>query len=184
MSSAGTCAWAFVFVSEHVRTCMAVVSALQVVARSCLPCPPDSGDVSSSGLWSLLNSGVLISLGDTVCDWLSRATKQHHTEPHRFLAAVRAVLQVTLKCSQSAAIVYSCGVHPVPIKKLVMIYKDGALISVWLYSLGSQLMIRPAQLKRYSYICFCAYLKDFFFFWSVNRGSCTFFHFTDSTVLV
>lgn len=96
--------------------------------------------------------------------WLTiKSNKATSYWTHRFLAAVRAVLQVTLKCSQSAAIVYSCGVHPVPIKKLVMIYKDGALISVWLYSLGSQLMIRPAQLKRYSYICFCAYLKDFFF---------------------
>lgn len=74
----------------------------------------------------------------------------------------RRVLQVTLKHSPSAAIVYSCGVHPVPIKKLAMAYKDGALISVWWYSLGSQLMIRPAWLKRSSYVCFCTYLKFLF----------------------
>lgn len=118
-------------------------------------------------LWFVVHAqhGVLISLGDTGCDWLSTAAKQHHTECTSSLwCCKRRVLQATLKRSLSAAIVYSCGVHPVAVKNLAMAYKDGALISLWWYSLGSQLMIRPARLKRSSYVCFCTYL-NFFFPW-------------------
>lgn len=142
------------------------------------------------GMWAPLVCGPCSTVV-SLFHWVTQSVTDYQQQQSNIILNAQVpccckgrVLQVTLKCSQSAAIVYSCGVHPVPIKKLVMIYKDGALISVWWYSLGSQLMIRPAQLKRYSYICFCAYLKDIFFSERhVNRGSCTFFHFTDSTVL-
>lgn len=128
-------------------------------------------------LWFVVHAqrGVLISLGGTGCDWLSTAGKHITLNAPVPCCCKHSVLQVTLKHSLRAAIVYSCGVRPVPIKKLVMAYKDEALISVWWYSLGSQLMVRPAWLKRSSYICFCTCLKDFFSECSINRGSCTFF---------
>lgn len=125
------CAWAFVFISERVHTRVAAVSALQVGARSCLSCLPDSGDVNSSVLWSMLDTVSLFH-------WVTQAVTDYEKQQRSITlntpvprCCKHSVLQVTLRRSPSAAIVYSCGVRPVRVKMLVMAYKDGALISVW-----------------------------------------------------
>lgn len=128
----------------------------------------------------------------SLCHWVTQAVtgysqQQSNTTLNASIpcSCTGRGLQVTLKRSLSAPVVYSCAVHLVPIRKLAVANKGRALVSVWWYSGGSQLMISPAGLKRSSYMCFCAYLKDTFFLNVVSiERFLYFFHFTDSTVLV
>lgn len=135
----------------------------------------------TAGIWVPLACGPF-STAVSLCHWVTQAVTDCSQQQSNTTLNVPIpccctgrVLQVTLKRSLSAATVYSCAVHLVPIRKLAVAHKGRALVSVWWYSGGSQLMISPAGLKRSSYMCFCAYLKDICFpECSINRGSCTF----------
>lgn len=146
------------------------------LCRFCFPCPPDSKGVNSPVLWSMLNSSVLVSVGDTGCGWLSAAAQQCHTEHAGFL------LLYSQSVPRVLVVVFTCAVHPVPTKK--------AGRSAWGWGLDFSLLIVPqcsvhdktSSLKGIQLHLFLYLFKTLLSF--ISRGSSTFFHFTDSTVLV
>jgi len=80
LSSADTCAWALVFLSEHVCTRVDVVSALQGRVKVLLALSTWQWGCELPWLVVHAQHGVLVPLGDTGCDWPSTAARQHHTE--------------------------------------------------------------------------------------------------------
>lgn len=122
----------------------------------------------TAGMWAPLVCGpysIVVSLFHWVTQALtinsSKATL-HWT--HHFVAVVNAALQVTLNCSPKAAIVSSCCVHPIPIKKLALADKDEVLISVWWYCSKFSADDKTSSVKEVRLHLFLYLFKTFFFF--------------------
>lgn len=134
----------------------------------------------TAGMWALLvcdPCSVVVSLFHWVTQALTiNSSKATSRWTHHFLAAINAVLQVTLNPSPRAAIVSSCCVHPIPIKKAGTGRQgwsfDFSLVILFKFSVDDKTSsVKEVQLHLFLYL-----FKTFFFVTgcSISRP-CAFF---------
>lgn len=132
------------------------------LCRFCLLCPPDSRDVNSPGLWSVLGSSVLVSLGDTGRGWQSAAA-------HWLLAAVNP------ECSpgfgHSLQLCCSSCTHQKADDGAQGWGLDFSLLIVSEFSVGD----KTSSLKEIQLHLFLYLFKRLLFLSHISRGSSTFF---------